>query len=180
MKIAIKTAIMTVFLAAITAWGQPTCSNATLKGDYGFTITGTRPFPQTASIETIVGTAMTTFDGDGKLTQTDNIHGSLSGFAAPDRAGSGTYSINPDCSGTMSLSSPGSPTLTLRIVVVDNGNEVRTAVVDPVAVMVTSNGRRVVTSPNIQATPGYDLGANKPAKFTHPPLPVQLRHSKKA
>jgi hypothetical protein len=47
----------------------------------------------------------------------------------------------------MTLSSPGSPTLTLAIVVVDNGDEVRTAVVDPPPVMVSSNGRRVVTLP---------------------------------
>ncbi|HYW46547.1 MAG TPA: hypothetical protein VE959_27020 [Bryobacteraceae bacterium] len=84
-----------------------------------------------------------------------NIHGSVTGVAAPDRKGTGSYTINPDCSGTMTLNNPGSPTLTLRIVVVDNGNEVRAAVVDPTAtvtpatpapqVMVTSNGRRVVT-----------------------------------
>lgn len=47
----------------------------------------------------------------------------------------------------MTLSSSGSPTLTLQIVVVDDGNEVRTAVVAPAPVMVTSNGRRVVTRP---------------------------------
>jgi hypothetical protein len=96
---------------------------------------------------------MTHFDGNGNLTQNDNIHGSITGFPAPDRKGSGTYTINSDCSGTMKITSEGGPTLTLRIVVVDNGNEVRTAVVDPTAsvaagssapqVMVTSNGRRV-------------------------------------
>ena len=90
---------------------------------------------------------MTHFDGNGNLTQVDNIHGSVTGFTAPDRAGSGNYSINADCTGTMTLSSSGSPTLTLQIVVVDDGNEVRTAVVAPAPVMVTSNGRRVVTLP---------------------------------
>jgi hypothetical protein len=107
----------------------------------------------------IVGVAMTHFDGYGNLTQNDNIHGSITGFPAPDRKGSGTYSINSDCSGTMKITSEGGPTLTLRIVVVDNGNEVRTAVVDPTAsvtagsaapqVMVTSNGRRVATRPAV-------------------------------
>jgi hypothetical protein len=90
---------------------------------------------------------LTTFDGNGNLTQNDNIHGSISGYTAPDRQGTGTYSLNPDCSGTMQVSSPGSPTLTLRIVVVDRGSEVRTAVVAPAPVMVTSNGRR--TTPRI-------------------------------
>ena len=148
--------IAMLLLGAATAWaqGNPTvCTNATLDGDYGFIVTGMRPSAPGGPIEMIVGVAMTHFDGNGNLTQTDNIHGSISGFPAPDRKGTGTYSINADCSGTMTLSNPGAPTLTLRIVVVDNGNEVRAAVVDPTAtvtagspapqVMVTSNGRRV-------------------------------------
>jgi hypothetical protein len=145
---------------------QEICTNATLQGDYGFTVTGMRPSGPGAPVEMIVGVAMTHFDGNGGLTQTDNIHGSLSGLATPDRKGTGTYSINPDCSGTMTLSNQGSPTLTLRIVVVDDGNEVRTAVVDPTAtvvpgtsppqVIVTSNGRRVKTRAPRQPTASSD------------------------
>ena len=94
-------------------------------------------------MEMIIGTAMTNFDGSGNLSQTDNIHGSIDGFPTPDRPGTGKYSINADCTGTMTINAAGSPPLTARIVVVDNGNEVRAAIVDPVTVMVTSNGRRV-------------------------------------
>lgn len=160
-----KTRITILLLAATAVWAQDsvfqtTCSNTTLEGDYGFILTGTRPTANPgAPVEAVVGVAMTHFDGNGNLTQTDNIHGSVTGFAAPDRKGTGNYTINPDCSGMMTLSSPGSPVLTLRIVVVDNGNEVRAAVVDPTAtvgpggpppqVMVTSNGRRVVTHTNV-------------------------------
>ncbi len=115
---------MLLFLAP-AVWAQDTpfqtvCTNATIEGDYGFTVTGTRrsaPVPG-APVETIVGVAMTHFDGSGNLTQTDNIHGSINGFPGPDRKGAGTYTINPDCTGTMTLDSPGSPTLTLRIVAV--------------------------------------------------------------
>ena len=153
-----KTTFALLFFAATSVWAQDSifqtvCTNATLAGDFGFTITGMRPSAPGGPVEMVVGVAMTHFDGNGNLTQKDNIHGSITGFPAPDRAGSGTYTINPDCSGTMKLVSPGAPALTLRIVVVDNGNEVRTAVVDPTAsitpgtpvpqVMVTSNGRRV-------------------------------------
>jgi hypothetical protein len=160
-----KTKIATLFFAvafsnvpAIWAQGGPfqtVCTNATLQGDFGFTITGTRPSSPGGPVETIVGVAMTHFDGNGNLTQTDNIHGSISGAPNPDRPGTGTYSIKSDCTGTMTLSSVGSPTLTLAIVVVDDGNEVRTAVTDPTAivasgatapqVIVMSNGRRVVS-----------------------------------
>jgi hypothetical protein len=153
-----KTTIAAALLAATAAWAQQSpfqtvCTNATLEGDFGFTVTGMRPAPGGA-VEMVVGIAITHFDGNGSLTQTDNIHGSVTGVAAPNRQGTGTYTINADCTGTMKLSNPGSPTLTLAIVVVDDGNEVRTAVMDPTAtvtggappqVMVTSNGRRIVT-----------------------------------
>ncbi len=86
---------------------------------------------------------MTHFDGAGGLTQIDNIHGSISGFATPDRPGTGTYTLNNDCTGTMTLSNQGAPTLTLRIVVVDHGSQIRTVVVSPAAVMVSSDGRRL-------------------------------------
>ena len=46
-----------------------------------------------------------------------------------------------DCSGTMSLTA-GGVTLQLAITVVDQGREVRTAVVTP-EVIVTSNGRKI-------------------------------------
>jgi hypothetical protein len=145
------TMTMTILLLAASAVGaqsysyETPCGNDLLAGDYGFTVTGTRPSAPNpgAPVETVVGTAMTHFDGNGNLTQTDNIKGSISGFTSPDRMGSGTYTVNADC--TMTLSSLGSPTLTLQIVVVDNGNEVRTAVVAPPPVMVTSNGRKVWT-----------------------------------
>ena len=156
-----KTTITILLFAATALWAQadvyhPACTNATLNGYYGFTITGTRPSAPTpgAAVETVVGVAMTHFYGDGTLTQTDNIHGSITGLVTPDRPGTGTYALNDDCTGTMTLMNEGAPPLTLKIVVVDDGLEVRTAVVNPTAtvtpgaippqpqVMVTSNGRR--------------------------------------
>ena len=156
----VKAKLATAILFATAIWAQDgafqiVCTNATLEGDYGFIVTGTRPSGPGGPVETVVGVAMTHFDGNGNLTQTDNIHGSITGLAAPNRQGTGTYTINADCTGTMKLTNPGAPALTLAIVVVDDGNEVRAAVMDPTAsvtagvpapqVMVTSNGRRVVT-----------------------------------
>jgi hypothetical protein len=175
-----KTTIAALFLAASAAWAQgndsqPMCTNATLLGDYGFSVAGTRPsssYPF-APIETVVGVAMTHFDGNGSLTQTDNIHGSITGARAPDRKGTGTYTVNPDCTGTMKLLNQGAPPLTLRIVIVDDGNEVRAAVVDPTSnpfpgsimpqVMVTSNGRRVTTHtpPSQTSSAGTESGGGQ-------------------
>jgi hypothetical protein len=117
------------------------CSNETLKGNYGFTITGIRPATRGGPQVAVVGTALTTFHGDGTFDQFDNINvDSTSDPYQPDRPGTGTYTLNPDCSGSMTLTA-GGVTLDLSIIVVDNGREVRTAVVTP-NVIITSNGRK--------------------------------------
>ena len=131
------------------------CSNATLRGDYGFTINGTRPTgPPPAPIEQFVGLAITRFDGNGGLIQpVGSSHGSIRGDS-PNDTGSGTYSLNADCSGTMTLSLTGQiPAVTLRIwmVVVDRGKEVRLVVMTPTpngtpyppASVTTSNGKKI-------------------------------------
>jgi hypothetical protein len=117
------------------------CNNETLRGNYGFTITGMRPAGPGGPLVAIVGTALTTFNGDGTFDQFDNINvGPPAVSYVPDRPGSGTYSLSPDCSGTMTLVA-GGMTLQLAINVVDHGREIRTAVVTP-NVIITSNGRR--------------------------------------
>lgn len=118
------------------------CTNETLKGKYGFTVTGLRPTGPGAPQVAVVGTALTTFHGDGTLDQFDNINvNSPAVPLQPDRPGTGTYSLNSDCSGTMTLTA-GGMTLILSIVVVDQGREIRTAVMTP-SVIVTSNGRKI-------------------------------------
>jgi hypothetical protein len=117
------------------------CTNETLRGKYGFTISGTRPAVRGGPQVSLVGTALTTFHGDGSFEQFDNINvDSPAAPFQPDRPGMGTYNLNPDCTGSMTLTAAG-VTLELSIVVVDHGREIRTAVVTP-NVIITSNGRR--------------------------------------
>jgi hypothetical protein len=143
MRLVLYTLIFAALAAAEGNGEGKGCSNATLKGRYGFVISGTKPSgPPPAPLENMIGTAVTTFDGHGNLTQIDNIHSSISPLIL-DRPGTGTYSIRDDCSGTMALNNPGSPTLEARIVVVDKGREVRVVVMAPATVMVTSNGRKL-------------------------------------
>jgi hypothetical protein len=103
------------------------CSNRTLRGDYGFYIGGQVLAGPHAGI--LRGVAMTHFDGDGKLSQVDfaTINGIPTG--SDWRPVSGVYDLNPDCTGTAELHpSDGSPTLHLRLVVVDRGKQIRTIV----------------------------------------------------
>ena len=141
-------ALTLTWMAAAQA--QMVCSNATLKGYYGLQIVGTRPAPSVISgiqatpgtTEQVIGVVIQVFDGDGAFTQIDNVKGSLSGIAF-DRAGIGTYSVNPDCTGMFTVNNPGLPPIVNRFVIVDNGKAFMTAVVSPQPVMVTATGRKI-------------------------------------
>lgn len=143
-----KTTLVPVLLAAAAASanngpGSIGCTNRTVAGIYGFTVSGTAPSGPEGPVEQIIGLATTRFDGAGNFTQIDWAHGAISG-AVTDRAGWGTYQLNRDCSGTMQLNIQDLPfSIELRIVVVDGGNEIRTVVMAPLPNMITSNGKRI-------------------------------------
>jgi hypothetical protein len=103
---------------------QSGCSNASLRGNYGFQFKGT-----VVGLGPIGGVARITFDGAGNFTQTDNV--TVNGFAiVPNRPGSGTYDVNADCTGTQTLNSGGRVTHT-KFVIAENGKEVFDVVTDP-------------------------------------------------
>ena len=64
--LAVLTLLLT--LSVIPASANDGCSNATLKGDYGFTISGYQPNPD-GTMSPVKGVAITHFDGAGKLMQ---------------------------------------------------------------------------------------------------------------
>lgn len=122
------------------------CSNQTLQGAYGLSISGTRPVPGAppGTFEQVIGVGTRTFDGTGNFTQVTNEKGSISGLPLPNRLLQGTYSVNPDCTGTLTLIIPGLPfSVVYDIVVVNNGHAFDSIVASPAPVMVTASGRRV-------------------------------------
>src|SRR5882724_12901212 len=104
------------------------CTDKTLQGDYGsagegvlLNIPGLPPEAQ------FRGLTMTQFDGKGNLTWVE--HTVING--TPLQPGwtpaSGTYAVNPDCTGTAVINTPNSPVpLHLPFVVVRRGKEIRT------------------------------------------------------
>lgn len=103
------------------------CSDHTLRGDYAFEINGTilaGPSPLL-----LRGVAMTHFDGHGNLDQVDFV--TLNGAAGGTdwRPATGTYEINPDCTGKAQILPAGAPPLNLRLVVGDRGRLVHTVVI---------------------------------------------------
>jgi len=118
------------------------CTNSTIKGNYAFTIHGQILTPNGALL--VDGIAKTTFDGDGNLTQVDAvaINGSVIQVWRP---GTGTYSLNSDCTGTMTLSNEGQAPLHLAILVSHSGDAIHTVVTDQ-GFAVTSDAERVATA----------------------------------
>ena len=130
---------------AMSAPGQEkACSDTTIRGNYGIQMQGTRPAGP-GVIENVVGVVLRHYDGQGYFDQIDNIKGSVSGIAL-DRPGSGTYQVNADCTGTTSFQpDPNNPSLVIveKIVIVDDGNEIRAIGVSPPPLMVSSVAKRV-------------------------------------
>jgi hypothetical protein len=99
------------------------CSSRTIAGDYGFQIEGTILGPNLA-LRTLL---MAHFDGVGTVTSVDHV---VVGGQPPDpseewRPTSGTYTLNPDCTGSAEIDvSPGNPPLSYHFVVVDKGRQI--------------------------------------------------------
>ncbi len=95
------------------------CSNATLRGTYAYTSTGSIAAPpEIAGPIAEVGTQV--FDGQGGTTATATI--SANGNMQPLTI-VGTYTVNPDCTGTAALQvSPFGITVHVLFVIDDSGD----------------------------------------------------------
>jgi hypothetical protein len=105
------------------------CNNRLIQGTYGFTIEGQK-LAGAGPTGPQVGVAITTFDGEGNLSQLDSvvIGGSqVADFTHPPA--SGTYSVSANCTGTFTIEfRDGRPPVTVDFVVVDQGWEIDTVV----------------------------------------------------
>lgn len=123
------------------ASGDEPCSNNTLRGDYGLLVAGVRAVGPQAT-ENFASISLRRYDGDGRFTQVDNVHGVVTS-ATRNLPASGLYKVNPDCSGTSTIFFPGAPPIETAFVVLENGKEVQDVVMTPQPNLVTATGRRV-------------------------------------
>jgi hypothetical protein len=108
------------------------CSNATLKGEYAFGVTN-YVLPQVVA-------GIKIFDGDGNLTQRDYIGDSLRTMNqtdfAPKGQEKGTYTVNPDCTGSMviNLNAPvpagSTGVINIMFVISDGGRHIHEVVAE--------------------------------------------------
>ena len=117
------------------------CSEATVRGDYGIQIQGTRPAPGGLT-ESVIGIVLRNYDGNGGFSQVSNVKGSLTG-TVPDSQGFGTYEVNADCTGIVRFQLAPGVVVEERLVIVDNGREIRSAVMVPAAAMITGVHQRI-------------------------------------
>ncbi len=115
------------------------CSNRTLFGDYGTQLEGTILGPN-LTLRTLV---LAHFDGEGNITEVDHVV--LNGVPPPPedewRPTTGSYTVNPDCTGSATIEvPPGNPPLKYHFIVVKHGREIL-EVVDGNAIRVVA--RRV-------------------------------------
>jgi hypothetical protein len=116
------------------------CSNSTIQGSYAFTLHGTLFLPDGSTL-VVDGIDKVTFDGRGKLTQFDAV--ATNGNLAPGwRPGTGSYSVNSDCTGSQIIMVPGQPDLHLQFIVAQTGNTIHQVVTDP-GFATTAEGERI-------------------------------------
>jgi len=145
-----KRIVITIFLAipilvVLNARAQEDegCSNATLNGPFGIQTTGS--IVANGPIGPVAEAGVIKFDGAGGASQTTTV--SLNGTILPNRSSlSGSYQINPDCTGDLALVLPVAPgvttTSTWHFVVVDHGREIR-LVNTGVGRVLTANARKI-------------------------------------
>ena len=125
----------TAFAQTATSDQGGRCSNRTLNGSYGFLLEGTF-LPSGPPFR---GVVMQTYDGKGGITQVDHVVFAGSPPPIEWAPGTGTYSVNSDCTG-VALLHTFTGDVPLHFVVVDNGKQIK-QVVDANAV--TAVGNRV-------------------------------------
>ena len=113
-------AALALDLAPLAKAERKECSVATLEGSFVRKDTGFVTAPP-ANAGPLAGVHLVTFDGSGAFVSAgvSSLNGNVS-----ESTGTGTYTVNPDCTGTYtSLSSTGR-TGTAFFVIADNGNEI--------------------------------------------------------
>jgi len=119
--------------AAPKAHAQPQCSNASVRGSYGYHALAT--IVPAGTLRTIIGVFQ--FDGHGNWTASLTINDN--GVISRRPSEGGTYIVNPDWTGALSPNSGG----TVEIVVVDDGREVYQMRTEPNTILLYSVTKKI-------------------------------------
>ena len=104
------------------------CSTSRLRGTYTFKMEGFNP-----GTTAFAAVGLQTFDGHGGFSTVNTI--SVGGSIGAGYSFTGTYTVNPDCSGTMTANFGGGVTSTGYFVATQTGKQLYTIITDPGAVV---------------------------------------------
>ncbi len=135
--VALATTFILVFGPGVQAQERSECSTATLHGSFGFTSSGALNALPPPSAGPFGEIGKQTFDGDGNTDGTATLaaNGNLRRVTWQ-----GTYVVNPDCTGSMTLLvSPLGATVNLDFVIDDDETEIRAISTGPTGTGVIGN-----------------------------------------
>ena len=106
-------------------YAQSGCSLATLSGRYAFSASGFTPKGSMGNLLPAAAVGVFTFDGAGNLstTYTDVSPGKPT-YIPLEGTGSGTYTVNSDCTGSASCTTGDCAGITWNTVIISGGAEV--------------------------------------------------------
>ncbi len=108
--------------AVRAVYAQSGCTNATLTGSYGFTYTGQILLGAKGPVnERFDAVGQATADGAGNFSA--NFTGSVNGVITTNNPYTATYTVNSDCTGSLTAT-PGSSGDNFNFVIVSGGAEV--------------------------------------------------------
>jgi hypothetical protein len=99
------------------------CSDATLTGSYAAKGTGFLPLGSDVKDREvpIAAVGVDIFDGAGSVSTGYTL--AVGGVSTPGLTGTGTYTVNPDCTGSMSFTTGDAAGITSNLVIISNGTE---------------------------------------------------------
>ncbi len=103
---------------------QSGCTVATLSGSYGYLLQAFfLPHERTPVASALVAAeiGVQTYDGTGNTSGSETVNGAGTIF---HRTYTGTYSVNPDCTGSVTLNLDNGVTVTGSFTIVDGGKEI--------------------------------------------------------
>ena len=130
-RLATLGAILSLFLTTSALRAQdapPYCSNLTMSGTYVMTGTGTALSPGGGS--TLIGVVgKVTYDGQGKGQVIETV--SVGGNVFRQVTATGTFTVNPDCTGSKTFTSSTGQVSHFDFVIAPNGRTITWIVTDP-------------------------------------------------
>jgi hypothetical protein len=111
--------------------GSATCTNAGVKGRFGFETTGVVVAGPDAGAVAYIGELKLSVDASGDGVISGHLSSSEGSTFIAEEPVTGSYTVSPDCAGRATITPEGHPEMRFRLVVVNGGNQMLVIETDP-------------------------------------------------